>query len=198
MTEYSEHYPHYPGPGRLAWGPAAWDNAAPRVARGKTWAVEAPMHEPQGLTRALVLLALGPGLALAACASAPSAAPAPPPAAPAAPAAEVAANAPARSAVQPLSPPVAVKAGSTGLVGDSGVFAALARGYFQEEGLDVDLVPLRNSSESLPSLAIGELSFASSAVDGSLLNAVARDITFKIVGFNAVIPATDTTGGIVV
>jgi NitT/TauT family transport system substrate-binding protein len=35
-------------------------------------------------------------------------------------------------------------------------------------------------------------------VDGALLNAVARDVTVRIVGFNAIIPPTDTTGGIVV
>jgi NitT/TauT family transport system substrate-binding protein len=164
------------------------------------------MFELHGLARALARIGLGPALALAACtpaaAPAPAAKPATPPAPaavpPAATAASPAASTAAGPAVQPLSPPVAVKTGSTGLVGDGGFFAALARGYFTEEGLDVELIPLRNSSESLPSLAIGELHFASSAVDGGLLNAVARDITFKIVGFNAVIPATDTTGGIVV
>ena len=78
-------------------------------------------------------------------------------------------NTAAKTAVPPLSPPVAVKTGSTGLVGDGGFFAALARGYFKDEGLDVELIPLRSSAESLPALAIGELDFASSAVDGALL-----------------------------
>ncbi len=174
------------------------------------------MQEPRRLTHGLALIALGPLLMIGACAPAPTAGPpaaaaqpaagvqpaaAAQPAAlgqPAAAAATPAAGTAASPAVQPLNPPVAVKAGSTGLVGDAGFFAALARGYFQEEGLEVELVPLRSSSESLPSLAIGELHFASSAVDGALLNAVQRDISFKIVGFNAIIPATDTTGGIVI
>ncbi|HLH22250.1 MAG TPA: ABC transporter substrate-binding protein [Chloroflexota bacterium] len=161
------------------------------------------MPEPSRLAHVLALLALAPALALAACAPTPAptrppAAPAPPPEAPPAPAAAPAPATPAGSAVPPLSPPVAVKTGSTGLVGDSGFFAALARGYFQEEGLDVELVPLRSSTDALPALAVGELDFASSSVDGSLLNALARDITFRIVGFNAIIPPTDTTGGMVV
>src|SRR4051812_43510498 len=148
------------------------------------------MHVSPRLPRALALLALTSAPALAACAPpvTPAEAPARPPAsAPAAvvqvPAPAVSAAAPAVSMAAPpaapLSPPIAVKAGSTGLVGDSGVFAALARGYFQEEGLDVELVPLRNSSESLPLLVTGELNFSSSAVDAGLLNAVARDITFQ-------------------
>src|SRR5579875_2092971 len=161
------------------------------------------MHRRHYRSCLLALLMLSPLLALAACSPAPAAtpprgaapAPAPAAAAPAPPTPAVSAPA---SAVPPLSPRVAVKAGSTGLVGDSGVFAALARGYFEEEGLDVELLPLRTSSEALPALAVGELDFASSAVDGALLNAVARGITFRIVGFNVILPPPDTTGGIVV
>jgi NitT/TauT family transport system substrate-binding protein len=168
------------------------------------------VHEPRHLIRTLALLAVGALLPLTACAPAAAPAPAAPakPAPPATQAAPPAAATPslaastdsatAKAAVPPLSPPVAVKTGSTGLVGDGGYFAALARGYFKDEGLDVELVPLRSSAESLPALAIGELDFASSSVDGALLNAVQRDITFRIVGFNAIIPPTDTTGGIVV
>src|SRR5947208_1998654 len=86
------------------------------------------------------------GLLLAAC-SAPAAppanqaAPAGPagPAATVAPAATSAAAQPAVARLAPLSPPLAVKMAETPGSSNAGVYIALARGYFRDEGLDVTL-----------------------------------------------------------
>src|SRR5205807_1478786 len=86
--------------------------------------------------------------------------PAPPansPAPPAAPASPAAAQPAAPAAVQPLSPPVSLRVGAIGLGGEVGMFLAQERGYFADEGLEVEFVPFRSAAEALPALASGEL-----------------------------------------
>jgi NitT/TauT family transport system substrate-binding protein len=147
-----------------------------------------------------------PLLALVACSPAP---PAPaggntaPPAQPAASApagvTQAAAPAPAATAaqpaaVQPLSPSMTLKYGTAGLIGEAGLFDAIEKGYFREEGLDVELVPFRVSAEMTAPLATGEIAFGSMGLDSSLFNAVERGIPLKIVGYNAIITTRDTSG----
>lgn len=136
-------------------------------------------------------------LMIVACAPAPAAAPAKPASAPpAAPAAAGAGPAPtAPAAAQPLSPPLNLRVGSLGLVGEAGVFDALAKGYFREEGLEIELVPFRGPNDQTAPLATGELSFGSGPPDPSLFNAVLRGINLRIVGYNAIISTRDTSGG---
>jgi ABC-type nitrate/sulfonate/bicarbonate transport system substrate-binding protein len=155
-------------------------------------------------TRLSLLLGL---LLVLGCAPTPAAAPAKP-ASPVAAVASTAAPPPAQAptqaavaaspvpaAVQPLSPALNLKVGSLGLVGEAGVFDALAKGYFREEGLEVELLPFRTTNEMTAPLATGELSFASGPPDPSLFNAVLRDIPLRIVGYNAIISTRDTSGG---
>src|SRR4051794_334207 len=119
------------------------------------------------------------------------------PAAPA-PASPVAVAAPAvvtsPSAAPPLDPPLALRYGTAGLIGEAGVFAAIEKGYFREEGIEVDLVPFRVSAEMTAPLATGEVAFGSMGLDASLFNAVERGIPLKIVGYNAIINTRDTSG----
>ncbi len=102
------------------------------------------------------------------------------------------------AAAPPLSPTVHVKVGSVRLVGEAGVFIALAKGYFAAEGLDVELVPMRTSNEMTPALATGELAFGQLAPDPSIFNAINRDIPLKFVGYSVIISDNDTSGGWVV
>src|SRR5262249_57370353 len=99
---------------------------------------------------------------------------------------------------QPLSPPVAVKVGSIGLVGEAGFFTALERGYFRDEGLELELVPFRTTVDQVAPLATGELHFGAGAPDPSIFNAAQRDIGIKIVAYNAIIGPHDTSGRLVV
>ncbi|HZR99987.1 MAG TPA: ABC transporter substrate-binding protein [Chloroflexota bacterium] len=158
--------------------------------------------------RHLVLLF---ALVLGSCAPAPAASPAAPAPAttgpvaqPAATAAQPAATAaqpetpPAAQAPPPLNPPVSLKVGSLRLVGEAGLMAALGKGYFREEGLDVDLVPFRTTNEQTAPLATGELQLGSVGPDPSLFNAMQRGIELKIVGYNAIISDHDTSGGFLV
>ncbi len=97
--------------------------------------------------------------------------------------------------VPPLSPPVALKIGGQGLIAELGIFDAIERGYFREEGLEVELVPFRATGEQTPPLATGELAYASFALDPSFFNAVARGIPLKVVGYNAIINPRNDSGG---
>jgi len=97
--------------------------------------------------------------------------------------------------VPPLSPPVAIKMGGQGLIAELGIFNAIERGYFREEGIEVELVPFRATGEQTAPLSTGELSYASFAPDPSFFNAVARGIALKVVGYNAIINPRNDSGG---
>jgi NitT/TauT family transport system substrate-binding protein len=92
-------------------------------------------------------------------------------------------------------PRVALKVGSLQLVAEAGVYAALANGYFEAEGLAIELVPFRNAADLTPPLATGEISFASSPVDPGIFNAIQRGIALKIVGYNAILGPGDRSAG---
>lgn len=146
--------------------------------------------------RSVGLLAV---VALLACTAAPSAGQAPAPSgtspstsATTAPAAPPVAAAP--TALQPLSPPVALKGGTSRLIGEAVLFDAIEKGYFREEGIEVELIPFRGAAEQTPALATGEIAFGSVGMDASFFNAVARGIPLRIVAYNAIINARDTSG----
>jgi NitT/TauT family transport system substrate-binding protein len=158
---------------------------------------------------ALLLLAL-----VAGCAPAAATPTAKPPAAPASgsasqpaagsPAAQAAAASsaapaqPAPAAVQPLSPPVQMRVGTIGLVGEVGMFVAQERGYFQDEGLDVELVPFRGVAEALPALASGEIALSGGAPDPSVFNAARRDIGVKMISSLSIVKPGDWGAALVI
>jgi NitT/TauT family transport system substrate-binding protein len=127
-------------------------------------------------------------LALAAC-SAP-AAPAARPAA-TAPAGDSATRAPAASApatppaAAPAAaspgPPVQLKVATQRLTSDVAMYAAMEKGYFTEQGLDVELIDIATGQGSVPALAAGQLDVGVGAVGSGLFNAIARGIDVKLV-----------------
>src|SRR5205085_11392784 len=95
------------------------------------------------------------------------------------------------SAVQPLSPPVRVKLAGVGIAAEGGFFIAMERGYFAEEGLDVDYTLFRSSADMIPSLATGEMHLGSAPPDGTLFNAAGREIELQIINHNSLATPTD-------
>ncbi|HLH23269.1 MAG TPA: ABC transporter substrate-binding protein [Chloroflexota bacterium] len=87
----------------------------------------------------------------------------------------------ASASTAPLSPPVALKVGSTLTLGDSPLFVAMAKGYFQAEGLDVELVPFDSGANMIAPLAAGQLDAGVGATSAGLFNAMARDVGLVIV-----------------
>jgi ABC-type nitrate/sulfonate/bicarbonate transport system substrate-binding protein len=150
---------------------------------------------PRSLLLALSLII---GLGLSACAT-PPAAPAPdrtPPGGGAAqqaghgsvastaaptspPAAEQSSSASASR--QPLSPRVAVRYGELGQASDAGFYLALDRGYFAEEGLDVEPVSLGSGGRMVPALGAGQVEVGGGGMSAALINAIARDVPLKLI-----------------
>ena len=81
----------------------------------------------------------------------------------------------------PLNPRVALKVGAIGAVSDTGIFIAQEKGYFRDEGLDVEIVGFKAAPQILPAIATGEVQVSGSAVTPALFNAFARGITMKLV-----------------
>jgi NitT/TauT family transport system substrate-binding protein len=98
----------------------------------------------------------------------------------------------------PLNPAVKVKVAGAGLVGEAGIFAAADKGYFKDEGLDVDLNVMPNAADIIPQLIASQLQFGAVAADAALFNAAARDIPVRIVGYTAIIAPYGTSAGFVV
>jgi ABC-type nitrate/sulfonate/bicarbonate transport system substrate-binding protein len=82
---------------------------------------------------------------------------------------------------KPLEPRVAMKVGVIGALSDAGIFIAADKGYFHDEGLDVELVPFKAAPQILPAIATGEVQASGSAITPALLNAVERGIAMEIV-----------------
>jgi NitT/TauT family transport system substrate-binding protein len=102
------------------------------------------------------------------------------------------------AAAAPLNPAVKIKIAGSGLVGEAAIFAAADKGYFREEGLDVELLSNTQSADMIPQLIGGQLQLASNGVDAALFNAGARDIPIKVIGYNSMLAPTSTSAGFVV
>jgi len=132
-------------------------------------------------------------LALVGCqapaASAPLAKPAPTAtasgsgAAPTAPGA--AAAAPAAAAGGALE---VIKVGDVRVLNGGGLYVAVEKGYFRDQGLDVRLENLTGGADAVPFLATGELDLALGNVSVGLFNAFDRGADVKIIAPAGILP----------
>jgi ABC-type nitrate/sulfonate/bicarbonate transport system substrate-binding protein len=83
--------------------------------------------------------------------------------------------------VAPAAAPVRVRMGTQTSVNDIAMWLGAERGYFQEEGIDLDLVPFSNASEMVPSLATDQIEAGGIAFNPATINAIARGVPLKIV-----------------
>jgi NitT/TauT family transport system substrate-binding protein len=132
------------------------------------------------------IVSLVAALLLAACAPAagPTAKPAAAPPAPAA--APPAAPAPGSAASvrpldPPLSPPVTVRVGLVGSASDAGIYIAQEKGYFREQGLELELSQFQALQQQVPLLGSGQLDVGGGGTNAGLINAVAVDVPLRIV-----------------
>ena len=68
---------------------------------------------------------------------------------------------------------------------DAPFFIADAKGYFKDEGLNVDFVTFDSAAKMVPSLGTGELDAGGGAVSSALYNAVARGVDMKVIADKA-------------
>jgi NitT/TauT family transport system substrate-binding protein len=77
--------------------------------------------------------------------------------------------------------PAVVRIGTTLSEGDAPVCIALTKGYFAEQGLDVQIVQIQTAAMMMAPLGSGQLDVAAGAPTAGLFNAVARGIDMKCV-----------------
>ena len=61
------------------------------------------------------------------------------------------------------------------------LFIAVEKGYFLEEGMQVELLPVEGGTENVVQVAAGNFDVAGGGIGAGMLNAVARGIDFEIV-----------------
>jgi NitT/TauT family transport system substrate-binding protein len=91
-----------------------------------------------------------------------------------------------------------VKVATLGIAPEAGMYIALDRGYFRDEGLEIELVPFQAGAEQLAALATGELHFGVGGPEPGLFNAAARGVDLRIVGHNSLVTATDASAALIV
>lgn len=94
-----------------------------------------------------------------------------------------------------------VKTGYVGSLSDAGIFIAIDNGYFEEQGIEVELQKFNTAGDAIPHLATGNLQVASGGVSPGLFNAVRQGIPIRIVadkgslrrgqGFNVLVVRKD-------
>lgn len=134
---------------------------------------------------ALLALACSPGSG----GSAPSAARAADPPAPSAPVVAVATAPPAAPAASSAAPvaaappaPATVRVGAVAGVSNAGMFYASERGYFAQEGLEVEYLPFDSAARMITALAADQLDVGAGSASAGLLNAIARGVGLRITG----------------
>jgi NitT/TauT family transport system substrate-binding protein len=97
------------------------------------------------------------------------------------------------------APGKAVKLGISGRPDQAELELALRRGYFAQEGLDIQTVQATTGQEMIPSLAANQLQVASGSPNAGLFNALNRNIDIRIVAdFAHIGDAKDQTVAIMV
>ncbi len=77
--------------------------------------------------------------------------------------------------------PVVVRVGVLGVISDAGLYVAMERGYFQDEGIRVGLQVFGSGAKMVPALVAGELDAAGGTAAAGLYNAIASGMDFKVV-----------------
>ncbi len=81
----------------------------------------------------------------------------------------------------PLSPPVTVRVAVYGSIGDGAIYIAQDKGYFKEQGLQVEMSVFGTTAESIPLLGSEKMEVTRGVGSAGLFNAIVRGIPLKIV-----------------
>jgi NitT/TauT family transport system substrate-binding protein len=81
----------------------------------------------------------------------------------------------------PLPQTTRVRLGEVGILGSVGSYVAIEKGYFAEQGIDVEPVHFNTTAEMTAPLAAGQLDVGSGATSAGLFNAIARGVDIRMV-----------------
>jgi len=83
--------------------------------------------------------------------------------------------------IEPLSPKVKVTVGMKEVVSDAGVLIGMAKGYYEELGIEIESVNFNTGQDMINALGAGQLDVGCTVTASGLFNAILRDIPIKIV-----------------
>ncbi len=72
-----------------------------------------------------------------------------------------------------------VRVGTAQSASDAAIYIADKKGYFEEQGIQIELTPFRSAAEAVPSLGSGDLDVAGGSPSAGMYNAVARGLDIK-------------------
>ncbi|MGV6876717.1 ABC transporter substrate-binding protein [Pseudochelatococcus sp. B33] len=78
-----------------------------------------------------------------------------------------------------------ISVGVTNAASDIALFIADAKGYFAEEGIEVDFVPFDSAAKMIAPLGAGQLDVGGGAASAGFYNALGRDVDVRIVADKA-------------
>lgn len=81
----------------------------------------------------------------------------------------------------PLPQNARVRVGSLRALNEAPTVLAMSRGYFAQEGLDIELVPFSVTADALPPLGTGQIDIVTGGLNPAVFNAVTRGVGVKIV-----------------
>jgi len=74
-----------------------------------------------------------------------------------------------------------IRIGIVPLISSGPIFIAVAKGYFEKVGLDVDLKYFADGALAIPALIAGELDVTVSTLNAGLFNAVSKGAPYKLI-----------------
>ncbi|HLH22425.1 MAG TPA: ABC transporter substrate-binding protein [Chloroflexota bacterium] len=84
-------------------------------------------------------------------------------------------------ATVPPTPRVTIRAGGLGGAIDRGYFVGVDKGFYEEQGLDLDVQTFRSAADMVPLLATGRMDVGHGSTNPGFYNALASGIPVKIV-----------------
>jgi NitT/TauT family transport system substrate-binding protein len=78
-------------------------------------------------------------------------------------------------------PPVPLRVGVIGGTSDAGIYVAYEKGYFRDEGIDVEIIPFTNSSDTVGAVLAGQIDVVTGATAAGIYNAAGRGLALRIV-----------------
>jgi NitT/TauT family transport system substrate-binding protein len=72
-----------------------------------------------------------------------------------------------------------VQVGTAQSASDAAIYIADKKGYFEEQGIQLELIPFRSAAETVPSLGSGDLDVGGGSPSAGMYNAVARGLDLK-------------------
>jgi NitT/TauT family transport system substrate-binding protein len=136
----------------------------------QVWSLRRPMGRRAVLRGAAAWLGAGVVLGLASCRAAPAVTPTPP------------TGAPSPTTGGRAQAMHKVRVALAGSISEAGIYVAEAKGYFQQEGIEIEHQRFDSIVRAIPALGTNQVDVGAGAIGASFFNAIERGVDVRIVG----------------